>query len=122
MSQFVYDNIVYFEFHSTYFCVKDHMIGQILLKGTLHNGLYKFDIDYFKFDKVFSSIIHVNVPINKSDSFLCSFNTLVIDLSIWHQRLCHPFSPIEKKVLTQCKILFVNDKDLHFCTCCISKS
>ncbi|KAJ0040319.1 hypothetical protein Pint_28355 [Pistacia integerrima] len=40
VSQFTKDNNVYFEFHPSFFCVKDPSLGAILLKGPSKNGLY----------------------------------------------------------------------------------
>ena len=40
VSKFTSDNNVYFEFHPSFFCVKDPMSGATLLKGQHNHGLY----------------------------------------------------------------------------------
>lgn len=44
VSQFAKDNGVYFEFHPTLCYAKDQVSGQMLLQGTLHDGLYIFNL------------------------------------------------------------------------------
>lgn len=43
VSQFAKDNYVFFEFRPSFCCVKDRLTGKVLLKGTLHEGLYQFN-------------------------------------------------------------------------------
>jgi len=42
VSQFTRDNNVYFEFHSYFFCIKDHLTGTTLLRGQSKDGIYTF--------------------------------------------------------------------------------
>ncbi|KAL8127329.1 hypothetical protein AgCh_014300 [Apium graveolens] len=43
ISHFARDNNVYFEFHPTYFLVKDRQLGRVVLQGKNKDGLYMFD-------------------------------------------------------------------------------
>ncbi|XP_073025083.1 uncharacterized protein [Primulina eburnea] len=44
VSKFASDNSVFFEFHPTFCTVKDRTTGKLLLKGMLHEGLYRFSL------------------------------------------------------------------------------
>ncbi|CAA0833005.1 Unknown protein, partial [Striga hermonthica] len=48
VSQLCKDNSVFFEFHPNFCIVKDQETKQILLKGKLDNGLYKFHLETWK--------------------------------------------------------------------------
>ncbi|RVW86356.1 Retrovirus-related Pol polyprotein from transposon RE1 [Vitis vinifera] len=82
VSKFCTDNAVFFEFHSSYFFVKDQVTKKILLKGRLRDGLYEFSS---------SSPLHAFVTTS-------SFS----DGAIWHSRLGHPAAPILSKALASC--------------------
>lgn len=43
VSKFCKDNSVFFEFHPDFCCVKSQVTKQILLEGTVKDGLYMFD-------------------------------------------------------------------------------
>ena len=45
VAQFSFDNNVFFEFHPLSSCVKDLETRQVLLRGTLEHGLYRFHLD-----------------------------------------------------------------------------
>lgn len=47
VSQFVRDNRAFFEFHHTHYCKKDKKEKNVLLKGTIHNGFYVFNLNLF---------------------------------------------------------------------------
>ncbi|RVW64436.1 Retrovirus-related Pol polyprotein from transposon RE1 [Vitis vinifera] len=79
VSKFCTDNAVFFEFHSSYFFVKDQVTKKILLKGWLRDGLYEFSS---------SSPPRAFVTTG-------SFS----DGAIWHSRLGHPAVPILSKAL-----------------------
>ncbi|RVW48987.1 Retrovirus-related Pol polyprotein from transposon TNT 1-94 [Vitis vinifera] len=82
VSKFCTDNDVFFEFHSSYFFVKDQVTKKILLKGWLRDGLYEFSS---------SSPPHAFVTTS-------SFS----DGAIWHSRLGHLATPILSKALASC--------------------
>nr|CAN82380.1 hypothetical protein VITISV_021579 [Vitis vinifera] len=82
VSKFCTDNVVFFEFHSSYFFVKDQVTKKILLKGWLRDGLYEF-----------SSSSPPRAFVTTS-----SFS----DGAIWHSRLGHPAAPILSKALASC--------------------
>lgn len=44
VSKFASDNHVFFEFHSDFCLVKNLVTRNVLLQGSLHDGLYKFHI------------------------------------------------------------------------------
>lgn len=60
ISKFSYDNNVFFEFHQTYCCVKDHVQGMVLLQGQLHNGLYVFYLNFYEKSTEHSSLSHTS--------------------------------------------------------------
>ncbi|KAL6335516.1 hypothetical protein AAG906_030644 [Vitis piasezkii] len=82
VSKFCTDNVVFFEFHSSYFFVKDQVTKKILLKGWLRDDLYEF-----------SSSSPPRAFVTTS-----SFS----DGAIWHSRLGHPAAPILSKALASC--------------------
>ncbi|KAB1213363.1 Retrovirus-related Pol polyprotein from transposon TNT 1-94 [Morella rubra] len=83
--QFCEDNMVFFEFHSSFFCVKDLRTGKILLQGLTSNGLY-------------------TLPASGT-SVLASHSTPQVSVgertspSHWHQRLGHPSLSIVRHLL-----------------------
>ena len=44
VSKFCHDNHSYFEFHPTFFCIKDYLTKKTLLQGNIERGLYKFPL------------------------------------------------------------------------------
>ncbi|GFP84907.1 retrovirus-related pol polyprotein from transposon tnt 1-94 [Phtheirospermum japonicum] len=100
VSQFAQDNSVYFEFHPTSCYVKDQVTHQILLRVSLRNGLYKFDIQLANS----SSSPNLSSPSTTSTSFMKQHPSVFITessdsnkeatLQLWHLRLGHPANNI----------------------------
>lgn len=112
VSQLAKDNSVFFEFHPTVCFVKDQATQEILLKGLLKDGLYKFDVQFFKPQKastgstqqsfdMLSSAMSVNlVSLNKNQS-----------LEVWHRWLGHaPYAIVEKVLKGRNLSLPVNEQ------------
>lgn len=105
VSKFCNDNKVYFEFHSSYFLVKDQQTGKPLLRGTNKGGLYHFD------DKQLPSAFISESSHVQSESF-----------SVWHHRLDHPRLKTVNKIVSN-HSLSVDNKSSIFCHACkVSKS
>ncbi|KAI3765927.1 hypothetical protein L2E82_15974 [Cichorium intybus] len=72
VQKFCLDNDVFFEFHSSFFAVKDNTTKTTLLTGPSNNGLYSICLPSFQ------SLPRV------------AFTTIKAPSDIWHQRLGHP--------------------------------
>ena len=113
ISQFTTDNNVILEFDSTCCLIKDKSSKQVLLTGTLHEGLYQLQTS--NFNK--GSTVSVN-PL----AFNCTTDTNPVPhgsnaASIWHQRLGHPTQPILAKTLS-CISPSLTCKSSNFCDAC----
>ena len=82
VSKFCTNNAVVFQFHSTYFFVKDQVIKKTLLQGYLKDGLYEF-------------------PSSSSTRVFLSTSSIPVG-TLWHSRLGHPVAPILSKALASC--------------------
>ena len=82
VSKFTTDNNVYFEFHPSYFCVKDPMSGTTLFHDKHSQGLY--------------SLSH-----SQSSSSPSAFMGIRISLDGWHSQLGHPSFRIVRQVVSQ---------------------
>ena len=106
VSQFARDNGVYFEFFPDSCFVKSQASKEILLQGTIKNGLYFFG------------------PIQQINSSPASFFTSTKrdqNFNLWHLRLGHPSTEVVTQVLKKCNIPFTVSDSL--CTaCCMGKS
>ncbi|XP_012488153.1 uncharacterized protein LOC105801392 [Gossypium raimondii] len=68
VSQFATDNDVYFEFHPTYYVIKDRVTQKVLLTGHIHNGLYQFSVSDTSVPVMFhSSTTQVKSPTQTAD-------------------------------------------------------
>jgi hypothetical protein len=86
ISQFATDNDVFFEFHSSYFVIKDRLTRIPLHQGPLKNGLYQF--------QPFStslSISHALVGERTSPNH-------------WHRHLGHPAFRVVQRILSTFKL------------------
>ncbi|GAA0144837.1 hypothetical protein LIER_05175 [Lithospermum erythrorhizon] len=112
VSQFNFDNNVHLEFHPFHCYGKDHQ-GQIVLKGTIDQGLYKLET-------LASS--HILGSSNNKASFFALVGERT-SASIWHNQLGHPTSVIVNRVLALNNVLVVGSKEPFICTSCqMSKS
>ncbi|KAD6119461.1 hypothetical protein E3N88_10732 [Mikania micrantha] len=82
VQQFCLDNNVFFEFHSTFFAVKDKFSRTTLLTGPTTDGLYSFQLPQVQ-------------PIPK-----VAFSTARASSSTWHQRLGHPHQQLLRSMLS----------------------
>lgn len=126
VSQFAKDNDVFFEFHSTHCLVKDQVSKQVILKGSLDQGLYQFILP--KSVKTSSSSFPA---FNQSGHSLSacsaslgpSASNQVTSISLWHRRLGHPDFKIVEHVLNSYNIPFDSMKTSILChPCCVSKA
>ncbi|KAL3642739.1 hypothetical protein CASFOL_013554 [Castilleja foliolosa] len=116
VSQFAKDNKVYFEFHPSYCLVKDQVTGEEVLRGSVKDGLYKFDLSK-------------DVTEDRNQSMKPYFSVNVaeaknkISLDVWHSRLGHAPLDIVKKALISCNLDFSDNKMTVLCPSCMkSKS
>lgn len=86
------------------------MIGDIPLKGILHNGLYKFDIELSNATKAQQAkLLTQTAPMNTITS-PSRFVVSVCSLSLWHQRLDHTSIKIVRLTLMNFHIQFHKNK------------
>jgi len=79
------DNDAFFEFHPSYFLIKDHTTKKVLLKGRCEGGLYPLKPFY-----------------NKQ-----AHGVTKLPASRWHSRLGHPSTVVVRQVLNKNKVPFV---------------
>ncbi|KAJ0726566.1 putative RNA-directed DNA polymerase [Helianthus annuus] len=105
VQQFCHDNNVFFEFHSTFFSVKDKSTRTTLLTGPSNDGLYTFCLPRIQ-----------DVP-------KVAFSTARASSKTWHQRLGHPHHQLLKSMFSKF-CLPVSDKHSSFAcdSCCVGKS
>ncbi|KAJ9561084.1 hypothetical protein OSB04_006244 [Centaurea solstitialis] len=105
VQKFCRDNHVYFEFHDSFFSVKDKSTHIILLTGPSHDRLYKFQTLRFQ-------------AISK-----VAFSTSRTSSNIWHQRLGHPHPQLLKSMLSFYHLPLNKQCHVSFCeSCSIGKS
>lgn len=108
--QFCEDNSVYFEFHSSFFCVKDLHTGTILLRGFTRNGLYTLPTTA-------SSVS----PVSPFSPQTCVGERTSV--SHWHQRLGHPSMAVVRHILHQFQLSATLLPVSGLCSaCCQAKS
>ena len=83
VQRFATDNHVFFEFHPSYFVVKDITTKDILLRGSSSGGLYTLP-----------------VPGSRPQAFLSSRASS----SVWHDRLGHPHQRVLRSILPFCPV------------------
>ena len=96
ISQFTRDNNVYFEFHPSFFVVKDIQSGKELLHGSNKGGLY--------------CLKHTNSNSTPSVFISSSFDT-------WHRRLGHPMMRTVHQVVSRNSLPLKNKRE-SFCSFC----
>jgi hypothetical protein len=96
--QFAKDNNVFFEFHPSFFYVKDLFSGAILLSGKSKDGLYP---------------LHSLHKI-KPRAFLGER----VSLNQWHARLGHPALRVVRQILSQHHLAVSTNKSPPVCHAC----
>ncbi|KAM0038591.1 putative RNA-directed DNA polymerase [Helianthus debilis subsp. tardiflorus] len=105
VQKFCQDNHVYFEFHATFFSVKDTSTHITLLTGPSEGGLYTLKLP-------------AKQPIPKF-----AFSTTRASTTTWHQRLGHPHAQLFKTMLSKFHLPVSNKTfDFHCTPCLVGKS
>lgn len=105
VQQFFHDNNVYFEFHSTFFSVKDKFTRNTLLKGPSNDGLYSIRLRHIQ-------------PLLK-----VAFSTIRVSSETWYQRLGHPHPQLLNSMLYRYNLPLSNKcSTFDFDSCSIRKS
>ncbi|GJY11383.1 putative RNA-directed DNA polymerase [Tanacetum coccineum] len=93
VQKFCHDNNVFFEFHSTFFAVKDTFTRKTLLTGPSYNGLYSLRLP-------------LSHPVHR-----VVFSAVPASSDTWHRRLGHPHPDLLQSMLFNFS-LPVNNKSL----------
>jgi len=102
VSQFAWDNGVFFEFYPNHCFVKHQVTKEIILQGKICDGLY-----------VFPNLHHVVSCATNT----CSLNNIVNHYDLWHKRLGHASSQIVHHVMRTNNVPF--NKNVSFCDSCV---
>ncbi|KAH6787293.1 hypothetical protein C2S52_006845 [Perilla frutescens var. hirtella] len=96
VSQFARENNVYFEFHSRVCFMKDQVTNQILLQGTLKDGLYQFNLQKTKSSPNNSAASSSNSFDLKSTSFMSSLTASVdaLQSTVWRAAMQDEFDAL----------------------------
>lgn len=78
--QFCQDNMVFFEFHPSHFCIKQQGTGRTLITGRVEEGLYV-------------------LPGETRHPQALAAATSTTNLLLWHQRFGHPSAATAKRIL-----------------------
>ncbi|GJZ06535.1 retrotransposon protein, putative, ty1-copia subclass [Tanacetum coccineum] len=100
VQKFCHDNDFFFEFHTSYFVVKDESTHPTLLTGPNKHGLYTITLPQLK-------------SINK-----VSFSDVRASPTIWHRRLGHPHQRLLRSMLSNFSLPVTNKSLLSFCNSC----
>ncbi|GJV05450.1 putative RNA-directed DNA polymerase [Tanacetum coccineum] len=100
VQKFCHDNDVFFEFHNSYFVVKDESTHTTLLTGPSKHGLYTITLPQLK-------------SINK-----VSFSAVRASPTIWHRRLGHPHQRLLRSMLSNFSLPVTNKSLSSFCNSC----
>nr|GEV02099.1 hypothetical protein [Tanacetum cinerariifolium] len=90
VQKFYHDNDVFFEFHTSYFVVKDESTHTILLTGLNKHGLYTITLPQLK-------------SINK-----VSFSAVRASSTIWNRRIGHPRQRLLRSMLSNISLPVTN--------------
>jgi len=105
VQKFCQDNNVYFEFHSSFFSMKDEITHTTLLTGPSNGGLYSFHLPRMQ-------------PVPK-----VAFSTTRASSTTWHQRLGHPHSQLLKSMCSKYRLPLLDSLNFSPCeSCSIGKS
>ncbi|GJW35576.1 putative RNA-directed DNA polymerase [Tanacetum coccineum] len=100
VQKFCHDNDVFFEFHTSYFVVKDESTHTTLLTGPSKHGLYTITLSQLK-------------SINK-----VSFLAIRASLTIWHRWLGNPHQRLLHSMLSNFSFPVTNKSLSSFCNSC----
>ncbi|KAJ0483795.1 putative RNA-directed DNA polymerase [Helianthus annuus] len=100
VQQFCNENDVFFEFHSSFFVVKDESTRATLLTGPSDGGLYSLRLPQLK------SLPHVSFTATKASS------------TIWHKRLGHPHARVFHSIVSSFHLPVSNKLCPSLCTPC----
>ncbi|KAM0012969.1 putative RNA-directed DNA polymerase [Helianthus debilis subsp. tardiflorus] len=100
VQQFCLENNVFFEFHSSFFVVKDESTHTTLLSGPSENGLYTLRLPRFK-----------SIP-------KIAFTAIKAPSTVWHQRLGHPHQRVFDYVISHFSLPVSTKHCSSLCTAC----
>ncbi|KAJ0781359.1 putative RNA-directed DNA polymerase [Helianthus annuus] len=100
VQQFCLENNVFFEFHSSFFVVKDESTHTTLLTGPSENGLYTLRLPRFK-----------SIP-------KLAFTSIKAPSTVWHQRLGHPHQRVFDTVISSFSLPVTTKRCSSLCTAC----
>ncbi|KAG8501711.1 hypothetical protein CXB51_004699 [Gossypium anomalum] len=110
VSKFTRDNQVMFEFLPTQCKVRDLRTKEVLLQGSVHQGLYKLHLKDNVKDGQVVGTSH------------CCTASVSIPLSVWHSRLGHPCKNTLLKALSHCNVSFdTNKESFSYVACHLGK-
>jgi hypothetical protein len=105
VQKFTQDTNTFFEFHPSYFLLKDRATGKLLHRGPSNHGLYSF----------FSASNNSHPP--------SAFMGERASVSAWHSRLGHPALKVVRQVLSSFQLPVSTNKSYSPCSACLgSKS
>jgi hypothetical protein len=99
--RFTKDTDTFFEFHPSYFLLKDRRSKKVLLRGPNSHGLYQF-------------------PFSANKSPPSALVGERVSFPQWHSRLGHPAFKVVRRVLSFFKLPVSSNKDLVPCSACLS--
>ncbi|KAJ0857667.1 putative RNA-directed DNA polymerase [Helianthus annuus] len=100
VQKFCVDNNVFFEFHASYFVVKDESTRTILLTGPSEHGLYSLRLPQLK-----------SLP-------KVAFTAFKASSTIWHQRLGHPHAQVFRSIVSHFHLPVLDKLSSSLCTSC----
>ncbi|KAG8503188.1 hypothetical protein CXB51_001036 [Gossypium anomalum] len=106
VSKFMRNNQVMFEFLPTQCQVRDFQTKEVLLRWSLHCGLYRLHLP------------DVRMRDKDSHTAQCLTVNASAPLSVWHSRLGHPCKNILLKVLLHCNVSVKDNKTDFSCVAC----
>lgn len=137
------DNDVFLEFHSCFCLVKDKVSKKVMLRGTLKDGLYQFELPSIQIpqpkvspnspsahvstsNKPYDSsrsVEEVSGPLSQVDSSVSVFhvtqsNTSGVSKVLLHRRLGHASSPVINSVIKACSLQVSDNENEFFCDAC----
>ncbi|MFS7926184.1 putative RNA-directed DNA polymerase [Helianthus anomalus] len=100
VQKFCVDNDVFFEFHSSYFVVKDESTRTTLLMGPIEQGLYSIRLPQLK-----------SIP-------KVAFTAVKASSTAWHQPLGHPHAQVFCSIVSRFSLPISDKFSNNLCTPC----
>ncbi|KAJ0808584.1 putative RNA-directed DNA polymerase [Helianthus annuus] len=100
VQKFCHDNNVFFEFHASFFAVKDKFTRTTLLTGPSEHGLYSIRLPSIQ-------------PVSK-----VAFTAVRAPVHTWHQRLGHPHPQLLNSMLSKYCLPVLNKSSSTPCNAC----